>query len=115
MYNYAYFCIRPKGKGNIKMPYLEIRSRDCLEGSFNAKILVYGVDFSNNPDGLKAIRDIIRVHENNKIFKGNYGEKQNKQVAHTIKGNFKQNSNDDFIDKVKIVMNEYLEIVSFWK
>lgn len=115
MYNYACFCIRPKGKGNIKMPYLEIRSRDCLGGSFNAKILMYGVDFSNNSDGLKEIRDIIRVRENNKIFKGNYGEKQNKQVAHTIKGTFKQNSNDDFIDKVKIVMNEYLEIVSFWK
>lgn len=112
IYNYAYLCFSPK----INMPYLEIRSRDCLNGVFNAKILNYGVEFKGeNANGLDEIREIIKNRETNNIFKGNYGEKHNKQVAHTEKDRFKVTTEKEFIEKVKLVLDEYLDIVSFWK
>ncbi len=84
-FNYCCFCIKPLGKENEHMPYLEIRSMDCLDNHFNSKILMYGVDFKNNPNGLKEIREIIKSSENLNIFKGDYGTKHNKQVAHMEK------------------------------
>lgn len=114
IYNYVYLCFRTKK--DEKAPYLEIRSRDCLGNNFNAKILTYGVEFKNeNINGLEEIRKRIKAKEKNNVFKGNYGQKQNKQVAHTEKGRFKVSSNEDFIEKVKIVLDEYLDIISFWK
>lgn len=114
-YNYCYFCVRPLGRGDEPMPYLEIRSRDCLNNNFNSKILMYGVDFKNNPDGLNEIRNIIRSRENSNIFKGNYGAKQNKQVAHMKKNIFSQHNDEEFIKNVSLAVDEYLEIVKFWK
>lgn len=114
-YNYCYFCVRPLGRGDESMPYLEIRSRDCLDSNFNSKILMYGVDFTNNPDGLNEIRSIIRSRENLNIFKGNYGAKQNKQVAHMNKGTFSQHNDEEFVSNISLAINEYLEIVKFWK
>lgn len=120
---YAYLRIEPfrPGEPNKEtlMPYLEIRSRDCTNNNFRATILMYGVekDSNNNPKGLNEIRDIIRSHEYKNIFKGDYGEKHNKQVAHTFKDNkhFKVKTDEEFINLCKEVINEYLEIVSFWK
>lgn len=113
-YKYTVFCVQPKGTDSIYMPYLEIRSRDCLDGSFNAKILMYGVNFSKNPNGTELLRAKIHSMESNGVFKTNYGEKRNKQVGRTPKGRFSQNSVDGFIDNVRIVVREYLEAISIW-
>lgn len=112
---YAAINVRPKGRSNDKMPKLEIRSRDCTSGNFNARILMYGVDFSNNPDGLNEIRNEIWKNEAKGIFKGNYGVKKNKQVAHSPKEKFKYNNIDEFKELILESIKEYLNIVSFWK
>lgn len=113
-YNYSYFEARPLGLGDEKMPYLEIRSRDCLDGKFNARILLYGVVFSNNPDGLNNIRDEIRKREGTGIYKGDYGVKRDKQVAHVSKEILSFKNEDEFIDNVRKCIDEYVKIVSFW-
>ena len=113
-YKYTVFCVQPKGTDSIYMPYLEIRSRDCLDGSFNAKILMYGVNFSKNPNGTELLRAKIHSMESNGVFKTNYGEKHNKQVGRTPKGRFSQSDVDGFIDNVRIVVHEYLEAISIW-
>lgn len=114
-FGYAYLKIVPKGRLEEYMPYLELRSRDCILGEFNAKILMYGVDFSNNPDGLNEIRNEIWKNEAKGIFKGNYGVKKNKQVAHSPKEKFKYNNIDEFKELIMESIKEYLNIVSFWK
>lgn len=106
--------LRTKEANLVSMPYLEIRSRDCLDGLFNAKILMYGVNFSKNPNGTEVLREKIHPMESNGVFKTNYGEKRNKQVGRTPKGRFSQNSVDGFIDNVRTVVKEYLEAVSIW-
>ena len=112
---YSYFCVKPLGRGDESMPYLEIRSRDCLNNKFDSKILMYHVDFKNNPDGLNEIRSIIRSRENLNIFKGDYSAKRDKQVAHMKKNVFSQHNDEEFIKNVSLAINEYLEIVKFWK
>lgn len=112
---YAAIKIIPIGRLDEDMPYLEIRSRDCISEKFNARILMYGVDLPNNQAGLKKIRDEIWKDESKGIFKGNYGEKKNRQVAHSPKGKFKYKNIDDFKNLILTSINEYLNIVSFWK
>lgn len=116
-YGYAYMAIFPKDRSNEKMPFLEVRSRDCINNLFDARILMYDVVFDHNPNGLKIIRDEIRNRECNKIFKGNYGQKKNKQVAHrsTKKNRLTAYSDDDFIRCCNESIQEYLDIVAFWK
>ncbi len=109
-YGYSYLQVRPKGKGNEALPYLEIRSRDCLNNKFEAKILLYGVDQKY----CEPIRNIIRSRESNNIFKGDYGQKRNKQVAHTNRKNDKYKDVDDvkYIVFVNEAIEEYLSILS---
>lgn len=111
-YGYAYFCVRPKGDGDEPIPYLEIRSRDCLDSNFQARILMYDADKKY----LTPIRDIIKSNEHKKIFKGDYGTKKNKQVAHTFRNeSFKTNNEKEFVDKINLVVDEYLKIISALK
>lgn len=114
-YGYSCLLVRPKGCGGIEMPYLEIRSRDCLNGSFNARILMYNVDFSKNIDGLNEIRNKIRSIENHIVFSGDYSDKSDKQVAHIKKGKLNQKNKEEFINNVNVAINDYLDIISFWK
>lgn len=108
-YGYAVFCVRPKGKINEKIPYLEIRSRDCLNGKFEAKILMYGVDSAY----LDPIRDQVRENESKGFFKGDYGSKRNKQVAHTFRDNpaFSDVTESSFISMTDASIKEYLLLV----
>ncbi len=108
-YGYAVFCVRPKGKIEEKIPYLEIRSRDCLNGKFEAKILMYGVDSAY----LAPIRDQIRANESKGFFKGDYGSKRNKQVAHTFRDNpaFSKVTESSFISAADAAIKEYLSLV----
>ena len=104
---YAYFCCRPSLKiDNSKMPYLEIRSRDCLDGEF-ARILMYKCDMNY----LEPIRHIIKELENDGIFKGNYGKRKNQQVGHTKKNAFKIINETDFINETNKVIEAYLIIM----
>ncbi len=101
--------MRPKGKINEKIPYLEIRSRDCLNGKFEAKILMYGVDSAY----LDPIRDQVRENESKGFFKGDYGSKRNKQVAHTFRDNpaFSDVTESSFISMTDASIKEYLLLV----
>lgn len=111
-YGYAYLCARPKGDGDEPIPYLEIRSRDCLDNNFQARILMYDVETKY----LTPIRDIIKSNEHKGIFKGDYGAKKNKQVAHTFRNElFKANGENEFIDKINYVIDEYLNIIDALK
>lgn len=113
-YGYTYMCMRPLNRGKELMPYLEIRSRDCVNNQFVARILMYDVDYNKHKNGLEEIRNIILEREKNNIFKGNYGKKKNKQVAHTIKNNYYAETDNQFTDLCKKVINEYIEIIKFW-
>ena len=113
-YGYTYMCMRPINRGKELMPYLEIRSRDCVNNQFVARILMYDVDYNKHKNGLEEIRNIILEREKNNIFKGNYGEKKNKQVARTIKNKYYAETDNQFIDLCKKVINEYNEIIKFW-
>lgn len=108
-YGYAYFCVTPKSNINENLPYFEIRSRDCVNGQFEARILMYGVDIKY----LEPIRKIIRKNETNHIFKGNYGSKQNKQVAHTFRNDpkFIFDNEEEFINLANQSIKEYLKIM----
>lgn len=107
-------CMRPLNRGKELMPYLEIRSRDCVNNQFIARILMHKVDYNKHKNGLEEIRKIILEREKNNIFKGNYGEKKNKQVARTIKNKYYAETDNQFVDLCKKVINEYNEIIKFW-
>ena len=113
-YGYTYMCMRPLNRGKELMPYLEIRSRDCVDDQFMARILMHRVDYNKHKNGLEEIRNIILEREKNNIFKGNYGEKKNKQVARTIKNKYYAENDNQFVDLCKKVINEYNEIIKFW-
>ena len=108
----------PCGKKDDGYPFLEIRSRDCLNDSFQAKFLMYDVETDSNglPLGLSVLREAIKNSEHKGIFEGNYGEKQNKQVAHSPRHNqhFVVKNDSDFVRLAKESIEEYLRIVDIW-
>ena len=106
-YGYSYLTFRPKGSVKSKTPYLEIRSRDCLNNHMVGRILLYGVDLSNEEKS--AIKEKISTF--GKMFKK---ENNSQQIASTNKRKqepIKYESQEDFINKVIEMANEYLSIV----
>ena len=90
-----------------KTPYLEIRRRDCLDSHMVGRILLYGVDLSNEEKS--AIKEKISTF--GKMFKK---ENNSQQIASTNKRKqepIKYESQEDFINKVIEMANEYLSIV----
>lgn len=104
-YSYIALCVKPKGRQEESMPYLEIRDRDCANGKFKALLLTYGMSKDN-----KRIKewDDIQKHGNGTIFKKSPNNCTN-QVLNT--DNIKQENADDFIELVKNCINDYLVIM----
>ena len=118
-FGYAYICFHAKTFDFPGAPYLEVRSRDCLGNSFQARILTYGMDNNKNnnltPEVCQKIRDEVRrvlwENKDNSIFKGNYGAKKNKQLG--ISKKIKSiKTNEDFVEIIKECLNEFERIIS---
>lgn len=102
---YAYFCLRPKDRGVDNIPYLEIRSRDCVGRKLNARILLYGVKLADEEK--KKYKEAIGktnlfYSENNKEQIGSMlKRKQKPEPFKTVK---------EYEDAVKAVIEKYLSI-----
>lgn len=112
-YGYAYLNIYPKRQDKSKMPYLEIRSRDLLGDTFEARILKYGQDISI--DGIRRLRECVSKRPA-RLFKPNWGEKQIQQMARTSKKDSRISAENDesLIQSLILVANEYFGIVADW-
>lgn len=119
---YPYIClvIKKEGLGD-KIPYLEIRSRDCLDNNFNAFILCYGLsneDFKNQQPQLIANADALIESGQSKLKKGKrvYRKKGKeiypKQVACTDK--IVVENDLSFINLVEELVADYLKIMKDW-
>lgn len=107
-FGYAYLNVRPTGKEKNKTPYLEIRSRDCLDGGLIGRILLYGVEDNKDFDKLK---DIVA---NSSLF---HKENNSKQIGSTKRRNqekIKYSSEEDFIKQIERLSDEYLRIMKEW-
>ena len=106
-YGYSYLNFRPKNCEKSKTPYLEIRSRDCLNGHMVGRILLYDVDISDEQKA--TIQEKIMV--TGKLF---HKENNSQQIASTNKRKqepIKYESQEDFIIKVIEIAKEYLSII----
>ena len=101
-FGYAYFCLRPKGRENDPIPYLEIRSRDCLNKSLIGRILLYGVKISDEQKETYK----QRIREKCKYFEC----ENNAQQISSTKKKIKWSSKDDFVHFVNKLIKEYLSI-----
>ena len=105
-YGYSYINFRPKNTEKSLTPYLEIRSRDCLDNHIVGRILLYGVDISE--DEKNSIKKKIEI--NGKLFKK---ENNSKQIASTNRRkeeSIKYNGQEDFINIVIKMANEYIQL-----
>ena len=105
---YPYMClIIQKEGGSEKIPYLEIRSRDCLNNNFVGRILLYDV-IRNDANNAKIsqlkenIRETMLVCQNNK-----------QQIGITPE-NLKAKTDVEFIQKVEEFAKEYLNAMKNW-
>lgn len=106
-YGYSYLNFRPKNCDRSKTPYLEIRSRDCLNKHMVGRILLYYVDISDEQKN--ALKQKIATE--GKIFKK---ENNSQQIASTnIKkqGSIEYKNQEDFIDKVFEMAEEYKSFI----
>ena len=107
---FVYFCVRPKGRRNDNIPYLEIRSRDCIDEMgnkmLNARILLYNVHLEDEQRNLykTAIEKTKIFHsENNKEQIGSMlKRKQKPKLFKTVK---------EFEDALKEAIEQYLSII----
>ena len=102
---YPYICLVIK-KTDIskKIPYLEIRSRDCLNNNFTARILLYEVD--RTEEQLENLRANIKA---SKFKIQNY-----KQQAGISPENETAKTDEDFISLVEEYASEYLNGMKDW-
>jgi hypothetical protein len=109
---FAYLDIYPKGREDERTPYLEIRSRDLLGDSFEARILRYGKRIDD--DSFFKLRDCI--NERGGLFKANRGKKRIKQAGVTKKSANLSSVNDDrLIESLAKCIEEYLKIIEEWR
>lgn len=108
-FGYSYLGIRPLGRANDKIPYLEIRSRDVNKGELVAKILAYGV---SNIEKSPLLADKIKA--GNDIYFSQWTIKHNKQIGKTKEGLFPYKDKEEFIACLRKCINEYLKLIKEW-
>ena len=116
---YPYIClvITKTGYGDKRVPYLEIRSRDCHDNQFQARVLCYGVD----PKELEVqqptlIKNIEAIEEWN--CKGLVTKRKGKPIFPKQVGcsNVEEATNDEqFISLTEKYIALYLEAIRDWK
>ncbi len=112
-YGYVFLNVYPKGRCDGHTPYLEVRSRDILDGHFVARILKYEKDI--NEESLRILRQMIS-EKGNRLFKANWGGKRTQQAGTTaVKGScLSSKTEGDLINSIESAARVYLEIVAAW-
>ncbi len=114
---YAYICFRLADFDFPGSPYIELRSRDCTNNNFIARILTNGLDeieknhLTCEQCALirKEIRDYLR--NNKTVFKVNNGEKNNKQLGINKETNNNIETNEVFINKLEETLKDFEDII----
>lgn len=101
-YGYSYLNFRPKKYDKEKTPYLEIRSRDCLNGVIG-RILLYGVEITDE----EKEQYKKRIEDFGKLFNK---ENNKQQIGCTNKLSYKDQ--EEFIETVTAIAEEYLNIIT---
>lgn len=109
-FGYSYMWIRPKGYKE-GYPYLEIRSRDCADNAFAARILTYSLNEKKYPNIRQAIVDTIDANGKTGVFKPNKGQKKDKQKGVTRK-KYEYLTDDEYMKVFRAVVKEYLDIMN---
>lgn len=115
---FTYACLVIRKNGLKDIPYMEIRSRDCVGDSFKAYILCYGIDKGKGAldEAVKLKQDKLlsdignnngkfhKIKKIRRVFPKHVGI-TNEIFAHSV---------DDFIRQVEECAAEYLELVKDW-
>jgi len=123
-YSYVYFGVRKYNRENDSaIPFLEIRSRDCIGeykdgiiGYFQVRFLCYGVkekDFYRNIDKLKG-----NINKSKFISKNLKWHKKRKDIFPKQLGYSEKlpvHSKEEFISLAKLYLEEYERIMSDWQ
>ena len=102
-FGYAYLIIKTKDKENA--PYLEFRSRDCLNNHLTAKILLYGQKISD--EERRQFKEKIKATKRFNV------QNNSQQIGSTTRRNqegIEYNDKEEFISIVKELIEEYLSI-----
>jgi hypothetical protein len=103
---YPYICLVIKKLGFLeKSPYLEIRSRDCLEDNFAARILLYGVE--------REAEKFSILKENIESYTSFICQNYKQQIGETPKG-LKATTDEEFITLVEKFTKEFLIVMKDW-
>jgi len=114
-YSYVSLCIKANGYSK-QIPYLEIRSRDCVNNKFDAKFLCYGMpneDVSQQQSLIERIRQdgsfkckhLRYRNRGQDIFPKQIGSTKSLIVA----------SDDEFLELIKKHVETYLTLMKEWK
>ena len=119
-YRYACMCFAPNKEKNNSIPYLEIRSRDCLQDNenhkvnFTARVLCYGID--EKVLDKKQPRLIAKAKETafweTKHIHGKKGK--NPKQACYYETELENNSDEAFISITNECFSKYLELIDEW-
>ena len=102
-YGYAYLII--KFKNGMDCPYLEFRSRDCLNGYITARILLYGQKLTG--------QEITNYKNKIKQTKSFFSQNNSQQIGCTTRRNqlgIKYNNQDEFVSIIKQLIDEYMSL-----
>ena len=103
---YPYICLVIKKLGfSEEAPYLEIRSRDCLEDNFMARILLYGV--KRDAEKFSILKENIKNYTS--FIYQNYKQ----QIGETPEG-LKATTGEEFIALVEKFAEEFLVVMKDW-
>jgi len=106
-WRWPYSCLMIKAKQNA--PYLEIRSRDCVDNKIIVKLLCYDVE------NFSPIEKAIQIATKSKIFDCRrivHRSNKPKQIGKYYKEEIK--TDYDFINAIKDCLPIYQEIIKLW-
>ncbi len=107
---YPYIVFKLYEKDKKDLPFLEIRSRDCLNGSFIARILCFDVEHFTP---LEKVAEKIKADRTWACSLVHRKGAQPKQI-----GKYAQTSvftSEDFIKNVKICADYFSEVTQYWE
>jgi hypothetical protein len=113
-YRYACLCFKHKEKKENTTPYLEIRSRDCLNAHFYARVLCYGIDedlLEEKQPGLISKANESDFWES-KYVHGKKGKHPKQVCSHYAK--LRDNSDASFIEEANKCIEQYIKLIDEW-
>lgn len=111
---FSYICLNIEKEKNA--PYLEIRSRDSINGKLCLRILCYGIYYENREEKNEKVNSLFyEIRNNHKIFSQKYCKKnvqEKKQIGFIEhKDVFDEK---EYIDKIVDGIFEYLKVMEKW-